>query len=156
MDDISKMSRLDISYYLSDGILQKVDVASMSTSLEARVPILDHRVVEFANSLPISLKLRHGRGKYLLRKVLARHIPNSYFERRKSGFSVPLSEWFRSELKEMLLDGLSSSRVKEFGLINPEAVENLVDIHLSGQLNVSPILWALLCLLNWNEQLKRL
>lgn len=153
MDMISRVSRLDMSYYMVDDILQKVDVASMSTGLEARVPILDHRIAEFALSLPISFKRRRGKGKWLLRQVLARYLPRELFERPKSGFCVPIDEWFRGELKEMLQDELSPSRIRDFGLLSADAVDNLLQTHLSGKRNTHPILWALLCLLAWKDRL---
>ncbi len=153
IDEVSMASRLDLSYYLVDGILQKLDVASMSTSLEARVPILDHRVVQFACSLPISFKRRGHGGKWLLKQVLERYVPKTYFERPKGGFIAPINEWFRGELREMILDELSVSRIKEFGCLNPEAVQSLVELHLSGKRNTHPILWSLLCLLHWKHGL---
>ncbi len=155
VDSVSEMSRLDIAYYLADDILQKVDVASMSVGLEARIPILDHRVVEFALSMPIGLKWHYRGGKRLLKDVLARYIPLTYFKRPKTGFEVPLNDWFRGQLKEMIQDELSLSAIKQFGLLNPDKVQTLVSLHLSGKRNTHPILWSLLSLLQWNKQLKK-
>lgn len=156
LDDVSKACRIDAAYYLADDILQKVDVASMSVSLEARVPILDHRVVEFAQSLPLKYKLRHGQGKWLLKKVLSRYIPSKLFERPKGGFNVPIREWFRAELKEMIQDELSPLRIKRFGYLKSDGVQSLLDLHMSGKRDTHPMLWALMQLLRWDEQVRRI
>ena len=154
LDDISKCCRLDAAYYLSDDILQKVDVASMSVGLEARVPLLDHRVVEFAQSLPIGFKQRHGQGKWILKKVLSRYIPLKLFDRPKSGFCVPIREWFRGELKEVLQDELSTSRIKQLGFLEPAGVQRLINLHLSGKRDTHPMLWALISLIRWNTRIR--
>ena len=154
LDDVSRVCRLDAAYYLADDILQKVDVASMSVGLEARVPILDHRVVEFAMSLPMKHKLHRGQSKYLLKKVLSRYVPPRLFERPKGGFTLPLREWFRGELKEMIQDELSPARVRDFGYLKPEGVKRLLDLHLSGQRETHPMLWLLMSLLRLNEQVR--
>jgi len=154
LDPVSQMARLDVCYYMTDDILQKVDVASMSASLEARVPILDHRIVEFSLSLPISFKRRRS-GKWILKQVLNRYVPRELVSRPKAGFNVPLNEWFRGELRERLQDELSPQRIKDFGFLDSEAVRNLIDLHFSGRRNTHPILWALVCLLLWSDQLKR-
>ncbi|MFQ5786656.1 MAG: asparagine synthase (glutamine-hydrolyzing) [Thermodesulfobacteriota bacterium] len=155
LDDISKACRLDAAYYLPDDILQKVDVASMSVSLEARVPILDHRVVEFAQSLPIRFKQRHGQSKWLLKRVLSRYLPTKLFDRQKGGFGVPIREWFRNELKEMIQDELSPSRIKRFDDLDNDGVQRLLDLHLSGRRDTHPMLWNLMSLLQWDEKIRR-
>lgn len=154
LDDISKSCRLDVAYYLADDILQKVDVASMSVSLEARVPLLDHRIVEFTQSLPIKYKHRYGQSKWLLKKVLERYVPPNLFERTKGGFGVPIREWFHGELKEMIQDELSPARVRQFGYLKPEGVQRLLDLHFSGKRDTHPMLWVLLSLLRWNERIR--
>jgi len=151
MDEISKFCRIDAAYYLTDDSLQKLDVASMAVSLEARVPVLDHRVVEFSLSLPLKYKIGVGENKRLLKKVLNKYIPAQYFRRPKRGFSTPMHKWLRTELKEMLCDELSSSRVKKFWPLDPRAIENLIAQHLSGQQNNAQLLWALLCLFRWKN-----
>lgn len=151
LDEISNLCRLDAAYYLTDDILQKVDIASMSVSLEARVPLLDHRVVEFAQSLPLKFKLRHGNSKWILKKVLSKYVPLKLFERPKRGFLVPLDKWFRNELKGMIQDELSPLRIKQFGFFNPSGIKKIIDLHMSGRRNTQPLLWALLVLFRWKK-----
>lgn len=154
LDKVSKSSRLDVVYYLADDILQKVDVASMSASLEARVPILDHRVVEFAQSLPIKYKIRGLNSKWLLKKVLSKYVPPKLFNRPKRGFVAPIHRWFRNELKDMVQDELSVSRVKQFGYLEPAGVKRLLDLHLSNKQDTHQMLWAILSLLRWDEHFR--
>jgi len=154
-DKVTKSCRLDLAYYLPDDILQKVDVASMSVSLEARVPLLDHRIVEFALSLPLKYKLRGKDSKWLVKKVLSKYIPPKLFQRPKKGFVAPIDKWFRAELKEMVQDELSSSRIKQFGYLKPEAVKQSLDAHMSNKADTQQILWAILSLLRWNDRFKK-
>ena len=149
---LSRLMRVDQKTYLPDAMLTKVDRASMAVSLEVRVPLLDHRVVEFTSKIPDSLKYRGGKGKYLLRRLLARYVPESLFERPKMGFGVPIEDWFRSELKEMLLDYLSQERLKREGLFDEALVEEKIREHLSGQANHQYRLWALLMWEMWRER----
>ena len=149
---LSRLMRVDQKTYLPDAMLTKVDRASMAVSLEVRVPLLDHRVVEFTSSLPDSLKYRGGTGKYLLRKLLSRYVPEGLFERPKMGFGVPIEKWFRGELKEILLDYLSGSRLKEEGLFDPQCVEVQLKEHLSGKANHCYRLWSLLMWEMWRER----
>ena len=149
---LSRLMRVDQKTYLPDAMLTKVDRASMAVSLEVRVPLLDHRVVEFTSKIPDSLKYRGGKGKYLLRRLLARYVPESLFERPKMGFGVPIEDWFRCELKEMLLDYLSPERLKREGLFDETLVERRIREHLSGQANHQYRLWALLIWEMWRER----
>ncbi len=149
---LSRLMRVDQATYLPDAMLTKVDRASMAVSLEIRVPLLDHRVVEYTSTLDESLKYRNGRAKYLLRKLLARYIPTKLFERPKMGFGVPLDLWFRKPLKELLLDHLSPVRLKKEGLFNHALVEKKVKAHLSGQANHQYRLWSLLTWEMWREK----
>jgi len=154
LDWVSRGGRLDAAYYLTDDILYKVDVASMSTSLEVRVPMLDHKIVEFAQSLPIKHKIKGMNNKWLLKKVLAKYIPEKIFARPKRGFVAPINKWFRAELKDMIQDELSHSRIKQFGYLEPSVVQKLLDLHLSNKCDTHPILWALLSLLRWKRRFR--
>ena len=155
LDPVAAACRLDLSYYLPDGLLQKLDVASMSASLEAREPLLDHRLVEFALSLPTSWKMNGGATKLLLRRVLARYLPPSLFDRPKRGFGAPLHRWFRHELKDMIQDDLSPSRLARVEPIDPLEVRRLLDLHLSGRRDTHAALWTLWSLVRWEEQILR-
>jgi len=149
---LSRLMRVDQKTYLPDAMLTKVDRASMAASLEVRIPLLDHRVVEFTASLPESLKFRNGTGKYLLKKLLAKYVPASLFERPKMGFGVPIDHWLRFELKDLLLDYLSTDRLKKQGLFNTDFVEKKINEHLSGRLNHQYRLWSLLMWEMWRER----
>ncbi len=153
-DDVSRACRLDMAYFLTDDILKKVDVASMAASLEVRSPILDYRIVEFALSLPVKYKLRGLTSKYLMKKILGRYLPQNLIKRKKKGFVLPLHQWFRHELKDMLLSELCRSKVEQFPGLRFDAVKQLVDIHLSGKRDTHPMLWSLICLIRWNEKIR--
>ena len=149
---LSRLMRVDQKTYLPDAMLTKVDRASMAVSLEVRVPLLDHRVVEFTACLPDHLKYQRGKGKYLLRRLLSRYVPEALFERPKMGFGVPIEKWFRGELKEMLSDYLSVSRLKREGLFDLRCVETQLKEHFSGKTNHCYRLWALLMWEMWRER----
>jgi asparagine synthase (glutamine-hydrolysing) len=149
---LSRLMRVDQKTYLPDAMLTKVDRASMANSLEIRVPLIDHRVVEFTAGLPEHFKYRNGTGKYLLKKLLARYLPVSLFERPKMGFGVPIDHWLRFELKDLLLDYLSAERLKREGLFNTNFVDKKIKEHLSGQVNHQYRLWPLLMWEMWRER----
>jgi asparagine synthase (glutamine-hydrolysing) len=149
---LSRLMRVDQKTYLPDAMLTKVDRASMATGLEIRVPLLDHRVVEFTAALPEFFKYRNGTGKYLLKKLLAKYLPLSLFERPKMGFGVPIDRWLRFELKDLLLDYLSSERLKKEGLFNTALVEKKIKEHLSNQTNHQYRLWSLLMWEMWRDR----
>jgi len=149
---LSRLMRVDQKTYLPDAMLTKVDRASMANSLEIRVPLLDHRVVEFTAGLPEHFKYRNGTGKYLLKKLLARYLPVSLFERPKMGFGVPIDHWLRFELKDLLLDYLSAERLRKEGLFNTSFVEKKIKEHLAGQVNHQYRLWPLLMWEMWRER----
>jgi asparagine synthase (glutamine-hydrolysing) len=144
-----RMQFLDTVTYLPDDILTKVDRASMAVSLEARVPLLDHRVVEFAWRLPMSMKIRGGTSKWLLRQLLYRHVPKNLIERPKMGFGVPLESWLRDELKEWAGDLLSTSSIQSAGYLNADLIEEKWNEHLSGQRNWQYLLWPVLMFQSW-------
>ena len=149
---LARLMRVDQMTYLPDAMLTKVDRASMAVSLEVRVPLLDHRVVEYTAKIPDTLKFRNGTGKYLLKRLLARYVPNHLFERPKMGFGVPMERWFRNELKRLLLDYLSPERIKKEGLFDHTLVENRLKEHLSGRTNHHYRLWVLLMWEMWRER----
>jgi len=149
---LSQLMRVDQRTYLPDAMLTKVDRASMAVSLEVRVPLLDHRVVEYTSKLPDSLKYRNGTGKYLLKKLLARYLPTELFERPKMGFGVPIDRWLRNDLKPLLVDYLSSERLRKEGLFDQVVVEQKIREHLSGHANHQYRLWSLLMWEMWRER----
>lgn len=149
---LAQLMRVDQKTYLPDAMLTKVDRASMAVSLEVRVPLLDHRVVEYTARLSDNLKFRNGSGKYLLKKLLARYVPNHLFERPKMGFGVPIDRWLRNELKDLLLDYLSPERLKKEALFDHTLVADRLKEHLSGQGNHQYRLWALLMWEMWKER----
>lgn len=150
-DEINRQLYVDIKSYLVDDILVKVDRMSMAVSLEARVPFLDHRVVEFAATLPGHLKLRGKKTKYVLKKAMGQLLPHDILHRGKEGFSIPIKNWLRTDLKELMMDVLSPDRIKNEGLFNPDYVKTLVDEHLDGVENHSHRLWAMMVFGIWQD-----
>ena len=147
-----RLMRVDQKTYLPDAMLTKVDRASMANSLEVRVPLIDHRVIEFTAGLPEHYKYRNGNGKYLLKRLLAKYLPVSLFERPKMGFGVPIDRWLRYELKDLLLDYLSPGRIDAEGLFDSRFIEKKIKEHLSGQVNHQYRLWSLLMWQMWRER----
>lgn len=150
-DTVAWMRYLDLITFLPGDILTKVDRASMAVSLEARAPLLDHRLVEFSFRIPSALHLRNGEGKWLLRRVLERHVPKRLFDRPKTGFGMPVGEWLRGPLRPWAEEILSERRIRDSGLLRPEPIRNLWARHLAGQANGQYELWPVLMLLSWLE-----
>lgn len=151
-DPVTGASLADLTTYLPCDLMTKVDIASMAHSLEVRQPFLDYRLVEFAASLPSSLKFRRGRGKLLLRRAFGDLLPPQIWTRPKMGFGVPVDHWFRHELRDMTRDVLLDQTARARGIFRPEAVELLIDEHQSGQFDHAYRLWALLFLELWQRE----
>ncbi|HMI41518.1 MAG TPA: asparagine synthase (glutamine-hydrolyzing) [Sphingomicrobium sp.] len=148
--DALRMMYCDAVTYLPDDILCKVDRASMAVSLESRVPFLDHRVAELAARIPLSMKVRDGRGKHILRKLLYREAPAALFDRPKAGFAVPVGEWIKGPLRPWAEDLLDRNRLAREGFFDADAVDQRWRQHLSGQRDSTPAIWAVLMFQAWN------
>lgn len=148
-DPLDRALYMDVKTYLPDDILVKVDRMSMAVSLEAREPLLDHRLLEFSASVPSSLKLRHGQGKYLLRRLLARRLPEAIVNRPKQGFAVPIGAWLRGPLRPMAEDLLLDGRLDSRGIFDGREVTRIWRQHAGGSHDHRHRLWSLLMLELW-------
>jgi asparagine synthase (glutamine-hydrolysing) len=152
IDIVDRALMSDTANYLPNDLLVKVDIASMAVSLEARSPFLDHHLMEFAASLPAHYKVRRFTTKHLLKRALKGLIPSENLNRGKMGFGVPLSHWFRSDLKRFLRENLLSNRSLARGYFNPAVVRRLIDDHAGARADYSHQLWTLLMLELWHQE----
>ncbi|HBE81581.1 MAG TPA: asparagine synthase (glutamine-hydrolyzing) [Pyrinomonadaceae bacterium] len=149
---LDSLLRIDQLTYLPNDLLTKVDIASMANSLEARSPFLDHKLIEFAASIPESIKMNRFETKSLLKKVAVRLVPKDVVYRKKMGFGVPIGKWFRSEMKNLVCDALLSSRSMRRGLVRPDVVTQYVKEHIDGKADHSFRIWTLLMLELWFQR----
>lgn len=149
VEPLDRMLYVDSKLWLADFLLLRGDKLTMANSLEARVPLLDHKLVEFAAALPTSMKLHGGTGKYLLRKVAANLLPASIIHRKKQGFPIPLDRWLRNEARELVHDMLRPEGIAQRGLFDPAYVRKLVSNHESGRFNYSKEIWGLVSFEMW-------
>jgi asparagine synthase (glutamine-hydrolysing) len=149
MDELDWMMRHDQHFYLPDCLMVKVDVASMANGLEVRCPFLDHRFVEFAATIPSTMKRHVGAGKQILKNAMRRFVPAQILTKRKTGFGVPLSQWFRGELTDLLRGALLDNQARRRNLFEPRFLGHMIDEQIIGRRDWSSRLWALLCLELW-------
>jgi len=151
-DPVSQMLYVDTKTYMVGDILTKVDRMSMATSLEVRVPILDHEFVEWVTGLPVDWKIRGGKQKYILRKLAERvGVPREVLYRPKQGFALPLVHWMKQELKELIMTVLLEPRTLQRGYFEPRAVRQLLDEHFRGRRDHSGRIWRLLIFELWHR-----
>jgi len=148
-DYASTLQYVDMHCYLPEDILTKVDRTSMAVSLETRVPLLDHVLMEYVATMPTALKFNRGAGKVILKRAMAGDLPAGILERRKMGFGLPIASWFRGELSDYVRDVLDGRRTRQRGLVDPRAVSALLDEHQGGGRDRSSQIWALLALEEW-------
>lgn len=151
LNDINRMMAMDFMSYLPDDILVKVDRAGMGVSLETRVPLLDHHLIEFAWTLPISITLAEKQSKWPLKQLLNRYVPKELFERPKMGFAIPLANWLRGPLKLWASELLDCQRLEQEGIFNVNAVNALWLKHQQGKGNYAALLWSILMFQSWWE-----
>jgi asparagine synthase (glutamine-hydrolysing) len=148
-DPLEKLLYLDMTTYLPEDLLVKMDIATMANSLEARVPFLDHQFIEEVAGIPSHLKLKGSTTKFILKKAFSDFLPEAILKRRKMGFGVPISRWFKKELKEYVYEILMDSRTLNRGYFKREGIERLLDEHIASRYDHSAKIWALLILEIW-------
>ena len=151
-DDLGAYMWFDQKYYLPDQILVKSDRMSMAHSVEARLPYLDHRIVEFAATLPPSLKIRGRRQKFLLKDLMKDKLPQSILQRSKIGFDIPAHDWLRGPLRSLLVDTLSTGLSEFPELFRPEVIQSYLRSHLEKRVNIGYHLWGLMIMFLWMKK----
>jgi asparagine synthase (glutamine-hydrolysing) len=146
---LEQLMYLDIVNYLTDDILTKVDRATMGASLEAREPLLDYRLVEFSFSLPLNMKWRDGRGKWALRKILNKYVPEKIIDRPKMGFSVPLGDWLRGPLRDWAETLLNSEKIEREEILQAEPIRNTWKNFCAGKNGQQALIWDVLVFQSW-------
>jgi asparagine synthase (glutamine-hydrolysing) len=149
--ELERVLLMDMRLYLENDILVKLDRASMMASLEGRVPLLNRDFVEHVTALPLDLKLRRLRSKFLFKRALRGMLPDRILDRPKKGFGIPVAHWFRGPLKQQLLDVLSPERLQRERFFEPAAVGRLIDEHLAGRRDNRKQLWTLFAFELWHE-----
>ena len=139
----------DLKYYLPDDLLVKVDRATMKYSLETRVPLLDYRIIEFALNLPEKFKQKGDISKFILKETLYDYLPKSYFERPKAGFSIPMNDWLRADLKYLIDDFLNEPLIMEAGFVNYDIVKDLIQRWTLKEPHLYNRIWTLIVLHKW-------
>ena len=145
----------DLAIYIADDILVKVDRASMAASLEARAPLLDHRIVEFAFGLPYRSKHREGVGKWLLRELLYRHVPRTLVDRPKQGFAVPVGAWLKGPLRDWAESLLSVESLNRHGVLDPKVIRARWAEHINGTHDWERLLWNVAMLQAWLQRWRK-
>jgi asparagine synthase (glutamine-hydrolysing) len=151
-DSLAQQQYVDVKTYLAENVLTKIDRMSMAVSLEARVPLLDYRIVEFALNLPPHLKLNGKETKVILRRIMANRLPEAVLNRPKEGFSIPLKHWLRGELQPLLYDLLAPDVIRRRGYFDPNTIAQWLAEHKAGRINHSHRLWALMVFELWHRQ----
>jgi len=151
-DPLDRLLYLDSKTYLPGDIMTKVDRMSMAVSLEARAPLLDHKLIDFVTRVPSALKLAGAETKHILKKAVRGLIPDEILNRSKQGFGVPVQEWINQQLRERMRETLSETRTRQRGYVNPKYLDVLLDEHERGRRDHSTGLWALLMLELWHRQ----
>ena len=153
-DGIAPFLEFDQKYFLPDDILVKSDRISMAHSVEVRPPFLDHRIIEFAANLPTKFKIRGDNQKYVLKELMRPKLKSPITQRKKVGFDIPAHEWFRGPLRDLLTETLKSARTDHAGLFNFDAIDRLIELHMTRKINVGYHLWGLMTLFLWIKQWK--
>ena len=146
-----RMMAVDTQTYLPQDILVKVDRAAMASSLETRLPFLDSRLLEFAWRLPLEQKIRHGNGKWIVRQLLSKYIPETLWDRPKQGFAVPIEHWLRGPLRDWAEELLSPEKLAQDALLNPVLIREIWERHLKGE-NLQYALWNILTYRAWSKK----